>query len=61
MSVSITLEDDIDISRGDMIVRSNNKPEALQDIEVMLCWLNNNPAKPRAKYTISILLMSKKR
>ena len=52
MSVSITLEDDIDISRGDMIVRSNNKPEASQDIEVMLCWLNNNSAKPRAKYTI---------
>lgn len=52
MSVSITLEDDVDVSRGDMIVRSNNKPEALQDIEVMLCWLNNTPAKPRAKYTI---------
>ncbi len=52
MSVSITLEDNIDISRGDMIVRSNNKPEAAQDIEVMLCWLNNVPAKPRAKYTI---------
>jgi sulfate adenylyltransferase subunit 1 len=52
MSVSITLEDDIDISRGDMIVRSNNKPEAPQDIEVMLCWLHNNTAKPRAKYTI---------
>ncbi len=52
MSVSITLEDDIDISRGDMIVRSRNKPEASQDIEVMLCWLNNTSAKPRAKYTI---------
>ncbi|MBU3820653.1 GTP-binding protein [Flavobacteriaceae bacterium XHP0103] len=52
MSVSITLEDDIDISRGDMLVRSNNKPEASQDIEVMLCWLNNVDAKPRAKYTI---------
>jgi sulfate adenylyltransferase subunit 1 len=52
MSVSITLEDDIDISRGDMIVRSNNKPEASQDIEVMLCWLNNETAKSRAKYTI---------
>lgn len=52
MSVSITLEDDIDVSRGDMIVRSNNKPEASQDIEVMLCWLNNDGAKPRAKYTI---------
>lgn len=52
MSVSITLEDDIDVSRGDMIVRSNNKPEASQDIEVMICWLHNNPAKPRAKYSI---------
>jgi sulfate adenylyltransferase subunit 1 len=52
MSISITLEDDVDVSRGDMIVRSNNKPEASQDIEVMLCWLNNKPAKPRTKYTI---------
>ena len=52
MSISVTLEDDIDISRGDMIVRTNNKPEATQDIDVMLCWLHNNPARPRAKYTI---------
>ncbi|MEX0290786.1 MAG: sulfate adenylyltransferase subunit 1 [Flavobacteriaceae bacterium] len=52
MSVSITLEDDIDISRGDMIVRANNQPSAVQDIEVMLCWLNDNAARPRAKYTI---------
>ena len=52
MSISIELEDDIDVGRGDMIVRSNNTPETSQDIEVMLCWLNNNPAKPRAKYTI---------
>lgn len=52
MSVSITLEDDIDVSRGDMIVRSNNKPEVSQDIEVMLCWLNKEPLKPRAKYSI---------
>ncbi|MCA0152375.1 sulfate adenylyltransferase subunit CysN [Winogradskyella vincentii] len=52
MSVSITLEDDIDIGRGDMIVRTKNQPETSQDIEVMLCWLNNSPAKPRAKYTI---------
>lgn len=52
MSISITLEDDIDISRGDMIVRSKNKPQPLQDIEVMLCWLNNSSAKPNAKYTI---------
>ena len=52
MSIAMTLEDDIDISRGDMIVRSSNKPDALQDIEVMLCWLHNDSAKPRAKYTI---------
>ncbi|MDG1572713.1 GTP-binding protein [Robiginitalea sp. M366] len=51
-SVSLTLEDDIDISRGDMIVRANNQPEATQDLEVMLCWLNDKPARPRAKYTL---------
>lgn len=52
MSVSIQLEDNIDISRGDMIVRTKNMPEVKQDLEVMLCWLHNNPAKPRTKYTI---------
>ena len=50
MSVTITLEDDIDISRGDMIVRTNNQPTVTQDIDVMLCWLNSTPPKPRAKY-----------
>lgn len=52
MSVSITLEDDIDVSRGDMIVKENNRPEAVQEFSAMLCWLHNNPSKPRAKYTI---------
>ena len=52
MSISMTLEDDIDISRGNMIVRKNNQPELEQEFDVMLCWLNNDPAKPRAKYTI---------
>jgi len=50
MSVTITLEDNIDISRGDMLVRSNNQPEIGQDIEVILCWLNNKPVNPNAKY-----------
>ncbi len=52
MSIAMTLEDDIDISRGDMITRSNNKPEAVQDLEVMLCWLNDRASVPRAKYSI---------
>ncbi len=52
MSVSITLEDDYDISRGDMIVKNNNQPEAKQEFDVMLCWLNPKPAKARNKYTL---------
>jgi sulfate adenylyltransferase subunit 1 len=52
MSISMTLEDDIDISRGDMIVRTKNQPETSQEFDVMLCWLNNAAAKPRAKYLI---------
>ncbi|MGW1455538.1 sulfate adenylyltransferase subunit 1 [Salegentibacter agarivorans] len=52
MSISMTLEDDIDVSRGNMIVRKNNQPEMEQEFDVMLCWLSNDPAKSRAKYTI---------
>jgi len=52
MSVSITLDDDIDISRGDMIVRKNNQPNVSQDIEVMLCWFNKNGPQIRSKYTL---------
>ncbi|MBI1316353.1 sulfate adenylyltransferase subunit CysN [bacterium] len=52
MSVNITLEDEIDISRGDMIVRENNKPQSSQDIECMLCWLNAQPLRPNGKYLL---------
>tara|TARA_Y100001954_G_scaffold146852_1_gene156325 strand:+ start:5644 stop:6912 length:1269 start_codon:yes stop_codon:yes gene_type:complete len=52
MSVCITLEDDIDISRGDMLVRENNQPTAEQDINVMICWMNERKMIPRGKYTI---------
>lgn len=52
MSVSVTLEDDIDVSRGDMIVKINNQPKPVQEFDAMLCWFNNSPARPRAKYTI---------
>ncbi len=52
MSVVITLEDDIDVSRGDLIAKKNNMPEVSQDIDLMLCWFNNSPAKPRSKYKI---------
>lgn len=52
MSAAFTLEDDIDISRGDMIVKSNNLPEVTQDLSAMICWFNDNPARNRAKYTL---------
>lgn len=52
MSVAITLADDIDISRGDMIVKSNNVPNTSQDVTAMLCWLNTDKAIPRAKYVL---------
>ncbi|QCR20972.1 sulfate adenylyltransferase subunit CysN [Pontibacter sp. SGAir0037] len=50
MSVSITLEDDIDISRGDMLVKENNQSEMSQDLDVMLCWLSGQAPRPGAKY-----------
>jgi len=52
MSVCITLEDNIDISRGDMLVRENNKPKVEQDIDVMICWMNEKKMIPKGKYTI---------
>ena len=52
MSVSITLEDDIDVSRGDMIARPNNQPTVSQEVELMLCWLDNSPLNTRSKYIL---------
>ncbi len=52
MSVSITLNDDIDVSRGDVIVRAKNQPQCVSEMETMICWLNKNSAKPGTKYTI---------
>lgn len=49
-SVVMTLEDDIDISRGDMIVGENKSPEISQDVDIMLCWLNEKPMNPNGKY-----------
>jgi len=52
MSVAMTLEDDIDAGRGNMIVKKNNLPEMTQEFDVMICWLHNNNAKSGAKYTL---------
>jgi sulfate adenylyltransferase subunit 1 len=52
MSVTIRLEDELDVSRGDMIVRVNNVPEISQDIDMMVCWMNPAKIQPNGKYGI---------
>ena len=51
-SVTITLEDDIDISRGDMLVKSDDLPITTQDLELMICWFNERNLTPKGKYVI---------
>jgi len=43
MAVTVRLTDDIDISRGDMICRPNNRPRVLQDVDAMVCWMSERP------------------
>lgn len=51
-SVTITLEDDIDISRGDMIVAEENQPNVSQDIKMSFCWMSDKALVPGGKYTL---------
>jgi len=51
-SVSITLEDHIDISRGDMLVSSDNLPEISQDVNMMICWFNERPLLCGGRYLV---------
>jgi sulfate adenylyltransferase subunit 1 len=53
MSVTIRLEDEIDISRGDMICRPNNAPSVAQDVEALVCWMDESkPLSVGGKYTV---------
>ncbi|MFV2103285.1 sulfate adenylyltransferase subunit CysN [Micromonospora sp. LOL_024] len=53
MSVTVRLEDEIDISRGDLICRPNNAPAVAQDIEAMVCWMDETrPLRVGGKYAI---------
>ena len=53
-SVSISLDDQIDISRGDMIVDPDDLPAISQDINLMVCWFNEQPLRIGAKYLLKI-------
>jgi sulfate adenylyltransferase subunit 1 len=52
MSVTITLEDEIDISRGDVLVKPGSEPQSEQDIELMVCWMNQRPVNLNSKFII---------
>ena len=51
-SICLTLTDEIDISRGDTLVKANNPPQVGQDIEAMICWFSAKPMPPKAKLVI---------
>ena len=51
-AVTLTLDDEIDISRGDMIVRKNNLPNVGNELDVNLCWMDEQPMNPRAHYIL---------
>jgi sulfate adenylyltransferase subunit 1 len=53
MSISMTLADNIDIGRGDMIAKKNNVPRQEQDLDAMICWMDDRkPLQLKGKYAI---------
>jgi bifunctional enzyme CysN/CysC len=53
LSVTVRLEDELDVSRGDMLCRPGNQPRVSQDIEAMVCWMDEaRPLRLRGKYAI---------
>ena len=52
MSVTVRLEDDLDVSRGDMLCRPNNAATSTQDVEAMVCWMTDRPLRPGSKLAI---------
>jgi len=52
MSVSILLEDDIDISRGDMICRPHNQPTVANELDAMMCWMADAPLREGGRYLL---------
>ena len=52
LSVTLRLEDDIDVSRGDMICRPANRPKEARDIDAMVCWMSDRPLSASGRYRI---------
>ncbi|MGH8742802.1 MAG: sulfate adenylyltransferase subunit CysN [Burkholderiales bacterium] len=51
-SITLKIEDHIDISRGDMLAKSDNLPQTTREFDAMLCWLSEQPLDRRRKYFV---------
>lgn len=52
MAVTVRLEDELDVSRGDMLCRPNNRPIVGQDLDAMICWMVDRPLQKRGRYAL---------
>ena len=52
MSVALRLADQVDISRGDMIVEAEDQPWTARELEAMVCWMSDKPLQPGGRYAI---------
>src|SRR5437764_12219964 len=52
MSVTLRFADDLDISRGDMIVNPDDPPVPARQLEAMVCWMSSSPMRPGGRYTL---------
>jgi sulfate adenylyltransferase subunit 1 len=53
-SIVVQLTDDIDVSRGDLIVNSKHQPDVTQELDVLLCWMDSKPLRTGNKYLLQI-------
>jgi bifunctional enzyme CysN/CysC len=52
LSVAVQLDDDLDISRGDLITRPRNHPTVSRDVDAVVCWMDESPSRPHGRYLV---------
>jgi bifunctional enzyme CysN/CysC len=52
MSVTLRLEDDLDVSRGDLLCRPQNRPLVEREVDAMVCWMSETPMQPGGRYVV---------
>ncbi len=52
MSITVRLEDELDVSRGDMLCRPHNQPTVSQDLEALVIWMTTDPLQPKNRYAL---------